>query len=257
MAFSSDTAGIILEHSAQEELEALLQPCARRSPEGGRRGSASGKSTARASAAGSRGCTAKLGDGHPTAYAHPPSTAIRHAPTFANMTHSAQPIGVTQVPAPPAPPYRHRHRPQRMISLPQCAAGTSRTRKAEHEAQRPAGAHGIKTEPAAEIASGATTGGKRGQDGGTATGAAMPILDDRILRSSRGRPFYKSRKTGKFLRAIQCTATHCNNTRPPCNFSIRDPEADNHSGHLCSYCRQELEWKRAQQHNSQNDPDDP
>ena len=82
-------------------------------------------------------------------------------------------------------------------------------------------------------------------------------LDEQILRSTRGPPYYKSRKTGKFLRAIQCTATQCNNMQPPCNFSIRGPEDDHHTGHLCSYCRQELEWRRAQQRAHQDDPDDP
>ena len=82
-------------------------------------------------------------------------------------------------------------------------------------------------------------------------------LDEKILHSTRGRPYYKSRKTGKFLCAIQCTATHCNNMRPACNYSIRDPENDHHNGHLCSYCRQELEWKKAQHRARQDDADDP
>ena len=82
-------------------------------------------------------------------------------------------------------------------------------------------------------------------------------LDEKILRSARGHPYYKSRKTGKFLCAIQCMATQCNNMRPPCNFSIQDPEDDHRTGHPFSYCRQELEWRRAQQRARQDDPDDP
>ena len=80
-------------------------------------------------------------------------------------------------------------------------------------------------------------------------------LDEAIMHSSRGRPYYKNRKSGKFLCAIQCTATHCNHMRPACNFSIRDPENDNHGGHLCSYCRQELEWRKAR-HEAGLDPVD-
>ena len=80
-------------------------------------------------------------------------------------------------------------------------------------------------------------------------------LDEAIMHSSRGRPYYKSRKSGKFLCAIQCTVTHCNHMRPACNFSIRDPENDNHGGHLCSYCRQDLEWRKAR-HEAGLDPVD-
>ena len=43
-------------------------------------------------------------------------------------------------------------------------------------------------------------------------------LDEAILHSKRGRPYYRSRKSRKFLCAMQCTATHCNHMRPACNF---------------------------------------
>ena len=78
-------------------------------------------------------------------------------------------------------------------------------------------------------------------------------LDERILRSKRNRPYYRNRKTCKFLCAIPCTATQCNHIRPPCNYTIQNPDDDRHIGHLCSYCRQELERRKAQ-HEARNDP---
>ena len=114
-----------------------------------------------------------------------------------------------------------------------------------------------------EIGAAVTDGAGHSQTGTTESAPHVDVqrdgwqwsyqLDEAIMRSSRGRPYYKSRKSGKFLCAIQCTATHCNHMRPACNFSIRDPENDNHGGHLCSYCRQDLEWRKKKKHGARPD----